>query len=113
MLSPSRRTFLRTGAAATADGVLLTAPNVHAAGNNLLKVGLVGCGGRGGAAAINALAADKNTKLVALCDVFDDRIVKKLGELKESEYADRIDVPKERQFSGLRCDLRIWCVPAL
>ncbi len=100
MISPSRRTFLQTSAAATAGGVILGAPNVHAAGNNLLKVGLVGCGGRGGSAAINALAADKNTKLVALCDVFPDRIDKKLAELKESEYADRIDVPGERRFSG-------------
>ena len=100
MSRPSRRTFLQSSAAATAGGVLLSAPSVHAAGNTVLKVGLVGCGGRGGAAAINALAADKNTRLVALCDVFPDRITKKLEELKESEHAAQIDVPVERQFSG-------------
>jgi predicted dehydrogenase len=98
--TPSRRLFLQTSAAAaTVGGVLLNSSPVHAAGSDILKVGLVGCGGRGGGAAVNALNADKNTKLTALCDVFEDRLTTKLSELK-GEFADRVDVPKERQFTG-------------
>jgi predicted dehydrogenase len=96
----SRRTFLQTSAAATAGAVLLNAGPVHAAGSDTLRVGLVGCGGRGSGAARDALNADKNTKLVAMCDVFDDRLTGSLNSLKET-YGDRIDVPKERQFTGL------------
>ena len=56
--SPSRRTFLQTSAAAAAAGSVLTAafnpPAVHAAGDDTLKVALIGCGGRGTGAAVNA-----------------------------------------------------------
>jgi myo-inositol 2-dehydrogenase/D-chiro-inositol 1-dehydrogenase len=98
--SPSRRAFLQTSALATAGTVLIGTPAVHAAGNEkTLKIGLVGCGGRGGGAVVDAFTADKNIKLVALCDVFEDRLTAKLKELSDS-YADRIDVPKERQYTG-------------
>lgn len=98
--SASRRTFLQTSAAAAvAGGVLLNASPVHAAGTDVLKVGLVGCGGRGSKAAVESLRADKNTKLTALCDVFEDRLTASLTEL-QGEFGDRVDVPKERQFTG-------------
>lgn len=98
--TPSRRSFLQTSAAAaTAGAVLLNAAPVHAAGSDVLKVALVGCGGRGSKAAVESLRADKNTKLVALCDVFGDRLTASLGGLKD-EFGDRVDVPKERQFTG-------------
>ena len=57
---PSRRSFLQASAAATAaGGALLSAVPVHAKDSATLKIGLVGCGGRGAAAARNALLADK------------------------------------------------------
>lgn len=96
---PDRRRFLATTAAATAGGVLLSTPAVHARGNDTLRIGLVGCGGRGGGAAFNALTADKNTKLVALCDAFEDRLTSKLNDLK-GQFGERVDVPAERQFTG-------------
>lgn len=97
---PSRRSFLAASAAASAaGGVLLNATPVRAGGNDVLKVGLVGCGGRGGGAALNALNADKGTRLVAMCDAFGDRLETKLGELK-AEFGDRVDVPAERRFTG-------------
>ena len=69
----SRRDFIKTSATALgASAVLL--PGAYAAGGDTLKVGLVGCGGRGTGAARNALQADPNVKLVAMCDVFMDRL---------------------------------------
>src|SRR5262245_50945454 len=70
----SRRDFLKTSAVAGAAlSTLSVTPAVHAAGNGTLKVGLIGCGGRGKGAARQALLADKDVKLVALGDAFADR----------------------------------------
>lgn len=101
--SPSRRTFLQTSTAATlAAGAALSVPrNVHAAGSDIIKIGLVGCGGRGSGAAHQALKADKGARLVAMGDAFADRLELSLGSLsRQDEVASQIDVPKERQFVG-------------
>jgi predicted dehydrogenase len=67
----------------------------------LLRVGLIGCGGRGTGAAAQALAADPNTRLVAMSDGFADRIERSLAALRNQEtVADRVDVPASRQFAG-------------
>jgi myo-inositol 2-dehydrogenase/D-chiro-inositol 1-dehydrogenase len=99
---PSRRDFVRgaaaVGAAAMAVGSMPSF--VHAAENNTLKIGLVGCGGRGGGAAINALKADSNIKLVALADMFKDKLDAGLLGLKSSPLKAQVDVPPERQFTG-------------
>jgi myo-inositol 2-dehydrogenase/D-chiro-inositol 1-dehydrogenase len=93
--SPTRRGFLATTAAASA----LAAPAVHAAGDEVIRIGLLGCGGRGKGAAGDALKADKNVKLVALCDIFPDFLENAYQDLKKG-YKDRVDVPPERRFSG-------------
>lgn len=92
----TRRTFLKSAAATTAAAV---ATGVHAAGSDTIQVGLVGCGSRGTDAAINALQADPNVKLVALCDVFADRLEAGLGKLAASKCGARVDVPVERRFT--------------
>ncbi|MEE8452866.1 MAG: Gfo/Idh/MocA family oxidoreductase [Thermoguttaceae bacterium] len=103
---PSRRDFLKaSGLAALAAGALDPARDVvaapHAAGSDLLRVGLIGCGGRGTGAASQALQADKNVKLVAMADAFDDRLQSSLTNLKKQEdLTEKIDVPPERQFTG-------------
>ncbi len=109
---PSRRKFLTaSAAAATAGGVLLsTATPVHAAGSDTLKVGLVGCGGRGSGAAIEALKADRNCKLVAMCDIFPDLLAaglkgitgtaEQLDAKHKTDLASRIDVKDGMKFSG-------------
>lgn len=100
---PTRRGFLRTSTAAalgaTMLGQLSVARSAHAAGSDVLKVGLIGCGGRGSGAAANSLNADPNVKLTALADVFEDRVAGALKNLT-MQYGDRVDVPKERQFVG-------------
>lgn len=75
--------------------------NVHADAGELLTVGLIGCGGRGTGAAIDALHADPQVKLTAIGDVFLDRAQSCLANLKDNkEVADRIAVADEQVFSG-------------
>src|SRR5438445_22994 len=96
----SRRRFLKTSSAAVVTGAIAAHEfipgNVHAVGNDVLRVGLIGCGGRGTGAAAQALKADPNVKLVAMGDAFADRLQTSLTTLKEQkEIAHKIDVPAE------------------
>ena len=66
-----------------------------------LRIGLIGCGGRGTGAAAQALSADPNVKLVAMADAFEDRLQKSLAILqKDEKIAGKIDVTPERRFVG-------------
>src|SRR5687767_6765015 len=101
----SRRRFLQTTSTAMAGGALLgaLAPErfAHAAGGDELKVALIGCGGRGSGAANQALSTYTlgPVKLVAMADVHEDRLEKSLENLQK-QHAERVDVPKDRQFLG-------------
>jgi len=100
---PSRRRFLKQSAAAVSSVMaanLRIARSAHVAGSDLLRVGLIGCGVRGTGAAVQALSADPNCKLVAMGDAFEDRLSLSLEQLQKSEAASKVDVPKERQFVG-------------
>ena len=81
-------------------GGLSIGRSAHAAGDDLLRIGLVGCGGRGTGAAVNALGADKNCKLVAMADAFPDRLQGSL-EAIQKQMGDKVDVPPDRRFVGL------------
>lgn len=106
----SRRTFLKTTAAAGVG--LATAPFpvwASARADDLIKVGLVGCGGRGTGAAAQAMAADKSVVIWAMADAFADRLESSLANLRQeaakheakSPGQERVIVPPERQFVGL------------
>ncbi len=73
--------------------------------SDTLRIGFIGCGGRGTGAAGQALAADKNVVLTAMGDVFGDRIQSSLAALHkegaEKGFADRVQVPPEKRFVGL------------
>jgi len=98
---PTRRDFLKTSAAAAAAVNLRIARSAYAAGSDTLRVGLVGCGGRGTGAAGQALAADRGLKLVAMGDAFEDRLKQSLEQLgKNRETSAKIDVAPERRFVG-------------
>ncbi|MBN2474629.1 MAG: Gfo/Idh/MocA family oxidoreductase [Pirellulales bacterium] len=100
--STSRREFLKsTGRVAAASALAAAAvPRVHAAENNTIQVALIGCGGRGTGAAMNALSVQNGpTKLVAMADVFDRRL-KTRYEAISSRFKDQVDVPEERKFVG-------------
>ncbi len=104
---PSRRGFLQGStallAAGATAGTLGLARSAHAAGSDLLRVGLIGCGGRGTGAAAQAVQAgvnlQMNVKLTALGDAFADRLSSSLANLQK-ECGDKVDVPAERQFVG-------------
>jgi predicted dehydrogenase len=99
-----RREFLGTAslaAGAAAALPTLLAPAVHAAGSDRLKVGLVGCGGRGSGAASQALSTSGDVALTAVGDVFPDRMDQCLRSLQAMEpIAAKVDVPVERRFTG-------------
>jgi myo-inositol 2-dehydrogenase/D-chiro-inositol 1-dehydrogenase len=96
-----RRQFLQTSAAAATT--LALAPAVHAAGSDVLRIGLIGCGGRGTGAAADALRADPHVRLVALGDTFRDRLEASLAALqRDPVLAAKIDVPPERRFVGFQ-----------
>jgi predicted dehydrogenase len=98
----SRRAFLCRGAAAlAASGGLGIARSAHAAGGDLIRLAFIGCGGRGTGAAAQALGTAGPVKLVAMADVFPDRIENSLRLLLGDEsIRGRIDVPPERRFTG-------------
>ena len=98
----TRRQFLQTAGTVAAAGALPVASfaNVHVQGSDEIRVALVGCGGRGGGAASNAMNAKGGSqKLVAMADVFQDRLDSCYGNLVE-RHKDKMDVPKDRQFIG-------------
>ena len=97
----SRRQFLKSSTVAVVGGALTAglSTNVYAAGSDTLRVGLIGCGGRGGGAAAQALAADPNTQLVAMGDAFEDHLEGKLKSL-QAEVGDRVVVDDDHKFVG-------------
>ena len=103
-MSPSRREFVKASTLAASGALAVAAklcPAVHAAGNDLIKVGLIGCGGRGTGAASQALMADSHVQLTAMGDAFEDRLQLSLKSLNKIEGLEsKIDVPPERQFVG-------------
>ena len=118
----SRREFLKHGAAAAAAGAAVNLglnSGLYAAGSDTLRVGLVGCGGRGTGAAVQALSADPNTKLVAMGDAFADFLEASLSNLKNSPVADRVEVDADHKFAGFdahrhvtdACDVVLLCAP--
>ncbi len=117
--STTRRNFLKNSSAA-AGIAAFAASTVHAAGvDETIRVGLVGCGGRGTGAIQNALDADPNTKLSAIGDTFADRIELCIEELKNKDYGDRVKVEPDHVFTGFdnykkvidACDVVILTTP--
>ena len=98
----TRRDFLKTSSvlASTAmTGALGFQNRLHAAGSDIVRVGMIGCGGRNTGAAAQAMAADPGARLVAMCDIFMDRVKTKRGILKE-QAGDQIQVDDDHCFEG-------------
>ncbi len=115
----SRREFLK---ATTAGAATLAAiPNAHAAGSDVLRVGLIGCGDRGTGAATQALAADSNVQLVAMADAFEDRLQNSLETLQKTEnISAKVAVRSDHRFVGFNAyqeligsgvDVVLLCTP--
>lgn len=95
----SRRSFLKSSAAAAVTGGILLNRSVHAAGSGTIKIGLVGCGGRGSGAAVNAMNAGTHIKLVAMADIFERQLQNSLKNLTQAK-PDQVQVDKDHQFVG-------------
>ncbi len=100
-MKPNRRKFIQyTGALIGGVALDVGATNsAFASGNNTLKIGLIGCGGRGAGAASQALAADPDTILTAMGDAFTDRLDESYAALLEL-YPNRVKVDKKNKFVG-------------
>jgi len=99
---PSRRDFLQASTVAAGGvlaGGLSLARSAHAAGSDVLKIGAIGCGGRGTGAIADAMNADKNSKLVAMADAFEDRLQGALKRIKTA-FPDRVAVDQDHCFTG-------------
>src|SRR5688572_10987411 len=97
----SRREFIKAAGKATAAFSVLASvglPHVHAAGSDQIRIALIGCGGRGGGAAKNALSVQKGgAKLVAMADVFENRLNNALRALKrDQEVGEDVEVAEDR-----------------
>ncbi|MBL0136782.1 MAG: Gfo/Idh/MocA family oxidoreductase [Chitinophagaceae bacterium] len=111
---PNRRDFVKQSSLIA--GSLIAAPflsqatNFFSGSDNVIKVALIGCGGRGTGAAMQALLSKQNVKLVAMADAFRDRLDSCLKTLSADDVMessggkgnlrDKIDVPEERKFVG-------------
>lgn len=128
----NRRNFMKsTGIAA---GGLLMAPlplaGAYIDGTDAIKIGLIGCGGRGTGAIVQALSTNQNVKLVAMCDAFKDNVDKCFKKITDPEFQDwsseepvkildKIDVTEETKFHGFDaykkvielCDVVILTTP--
>jgi len=120
----TRRGFLKATSATAGVAALGTALSaqaaVHVGSDETIRVGLVGCGGRGTGAALDALAADPNAKLVAVGDAFIDRAKRCVNDLKGNEaLGSRVEVDEEHIFADFdnykkvidECDVVILTTP--
>ena len=123
MINSTRRTFCKQTAAAT-TGILASTLPLDAMSNvcdyKKLKLALVGCGGRGSGAAVQALTADDKVELYAMADAFRDRIDSSLNGIKEHfDGSKNIDVKEKNMFTGFDaykkaidlCDVVILTTP--
>jgi myo-inositol 2-dehydrogenase/D-chiro-inositol 1-dehydrogenase len=119
----NRRDFLKTSAVA---GTVLAAnlsqlSNVHAAGDDIIKVGLIGCGGRGSGAAENVLNAAKGVEIVAVGDYYKDKVdglrrrllnaAREDGKIKE--LGNKVDLPADRCYTGLDAYQKVINTPGV
>ena len=104
ILQKKRRTFIKQTTLATTgilSATLPVRPFANVLDNKKLKLALVGCGGRGSGAAVNALTADDQVELVAMADVFKDRIDSSLRAITEHfDGKKKIKVKDKNKFDG-------------
>ena len=100
----TRREFFETAGKLAAVSALanVAIPAVHAAGSDAIQIALIGCGGRGGGAAANALTVKRGpVKLVAMADLFPERLEKDLNDLQQ-KFPSQVDVPAGSAVRRLR-----------
>jgi predicted dehydrogenase len=117
----SRREFVKQGGLISTGIIaapLMTNANYFSGANDTIKIALIGCGGRGTGAALQALQSKQNVKLVAMADAFRDRLDSCYKNITSEDLSDAgtggsvknlVDVPEERKFVGF--DAYIKAIP--
>lgn len=101
MKDVNRRDFVKKSALVLGATALGSTPlsSVFAAGSDVIRVALIGCGGRGTGAVFNAFASGQQVKLVAMADAFSDNLEKAFATISE-RHPDKVDVPDSRKYVG-------------
>ena len=99
MPNTSRRTFLTASAALSVSAPIASQSRLLSNSADELRIALVGCGGRGRGAAVQALSTEGPVRLVAMADAFDNNLNEALTTITKFQ-PDRVDVPEERRFTG-------------
>jgi predicted dehydrogenase len=108
--SVTRRDFVKTAAVATVAAAIPGNLGLHAAGSDAIKIGVIGCGGRGIGATLDCLKAATGVEVVALGDLVPDRVESALNRLKK-DFPDRVKVPVDRRFTGFDNYLKVCACP--
>jgi predicted dehydrogenase len=124
----NRRSFVKTSGLVAGSMMLapsLVSAKAHVAGADTIKIGLIGCGGRGTGATVQALNSGQNVQLVAMCDAFRDNLDKSYKRIVNSLMDDgkdakaMINVPEGNKFDGFEgykkvielCDVVVIATP--
>ena len=103
-INNTRRTFVKNTAKTVAAGMVFSHLPVFSSarvvGQEKIRLGVVGCGGRGTGAIFQALTASKSVQLVAMGEVFQHELDNSFQRVSK-DFPDQVDVPRERQFLGL------------
>ena len=113
-MNQNRREFVKNTSLLTAGGLLVSpffseASRFNSSVDDTIKIALIGCGGRGTGAIVQALSTKQNVKLVAMADAFKDRLDSCYDVLMSDEQAalkSKIDVKPENKFTGFDAYLK-------
>jgi len=106
----SRRDFIKTSLAASLAAAIPGNLGLYAAGSDTIRVGVIGCGGRGTGAAIDCMNAAPGVEVVALGDLVSDRVESCLKKLREA-HPDKVKVTPATCFTGFDNHKKVCAIP--
>ena len=96
----TRRDFIKTTSAVTLAAAVAPSGGLFAAGSDRIRVGVIGCGGRGTGAAINCIEASPDVVITSMGDLFEDHLKNSFKRLSEKVPKENLAVSKEKLFTG-------------
>ncbi len=108
--SMTRRNFIKTSVGASLAAAIPGNLGLHAQGSDTIRIGVIGCGGRGTGAAIDCLNAAPGVEIVAMGDLFQDRIDSSLKRIQKT-HSDKVKVTKDMCFTGFDNYLKVAALP--
>ena len=105
----SRRDVLKACAAVSAGAILSPSNRIYAAGSDTMRVAMIGCGERGTKDVIDCLNSDNNVELVAMADLFQDRLDSSLAKLKK-RCPDKVKVSSQTSFLGFDAYKKVFAM---